>query len=321
LLPLTIITTTRSDAVGPLLHVSPAATAVPPPPDDGSLMEAAGVSAATAQPTPSPSPPPIYITYAVQDGDTVSGLAARYGISTMSILWNNPDLASADSLSLGQQLRLPTSDGIIYDVGSGDTLSDIAARFGVDVQAIVGFPANGLSDANSLAEGETIFIPGGVMPAPVATATPAPIQVNPPAATSVPPPPPASGGGPSDVGTRAVQLARSRIGEPYVPDGAGPDGFDCSGLVFWVYSQLGLDVPRSASEQYNWAAPVARDQMEPGDLVFFEGTTSSGGITHVGIYTGGGGVVMAVDNGDTVREVSLGEDYWTEHFAGAGRPR
>ncbi len=284
-------------------------------------MEAAGLSDETPQPTPSPSPLPICTTYVVQDGDTVSGLAARYGISSATILWNN-DLKSADSLSLGQQLRLPTSDGIIYEVRPDDTLSDIAARFNVDVQAIVGFPANGLADANSLAVNQTIFIPGGVMPAPIATAsaTPEPRPTNPPAATAVPPPAPASGGSSTDLGSRAVELARSRIGSAYSPGGAGPDRFDCSGLVSWVYSQLGIDIPRSAPDQYAWATPVSRDQMERGDLVFFEGTTSSGGITHVGIYAGGDGVIMAVDNGDTVREVSLAEDYWNEHFAAAGRP-
>ena len=56
-------------------------------------------------------------------------------------------------------------------------------------------------------------------------------------------------------------------------------------------------------------------------MVFFENTfPSSDRITHVGIYAGGGGVIMAVDNGDVVREVSLSETYWSEHFAGAGRP-
>ncbi|MGD0115358.1 MAG: NlpC/P60 family protein [Dehalococcoidia bacterium] len=289
-------------------------------------MQAAGLSPATVQPTSQPTlpptPPPIFITYVVQDGDTVSGLASRFGLSSQTILWNN-DLESADSLSLGQQLRLPATDGIIYDVQPGDTLSDIASSFSVDVQAIIAFPANGLSNADSLTVGQTIFIPGGTPPAPVATATPAPPEStpSPPIVTPRPAPVPLPApGDSSDLGAQAVDLARSRIGSPYATDGAGPNTFDCSGLVYWVYSQLGVDVPRSAADQYNWATPVSRDDMEPGDLVFFAGTTSSGGITHVGIYSGGGGVIMATDNGDIVREVSLGEDYWNSHFAAAGRP-
>jgi len=126
---------------------------------------------------------------------------------------------------------------------------------------------------------------------------------------------------PSGIAAPAAELARSRIGAPYVSGTAGPDGFDCSGLVYWVYSQLGLQVPRSTQEQLAWAAPVEMSQLQPGDLVFFENTSSSSDrVSHVGIYVGGGGVVMAVNNGDLVREVPLADPYWSAHFAGAGRP-
>ena len=281
-------------------------------------MAAAGIAAAATEPTPPPPPPPVYVVYTVQDGDTVDGLAARYGISSSSILWNNLDIESADSLVPGQFLRVPMSDGIIYSVGLGDTLSDIADRFGVDVQAIINFSGNNLKSADSIAENQVIFIPNGKMPTPVATATPAPPPTKLPVPTPASPPP---AGNPSGIPARAAELARSRIGAPYVSNAAGPDAFDCSGLVFWVYSQLGLQVPRSAPEQFQWAAPVEQSELEPGDIVFFENTyPSSTRITHVGIYVGGGGVVMAVDNGDIVREVSLSEPYWSAHFAGAGQP-
>jgi cell wall-associated NlpC family hydrolase len=282
------------------------------------MMAAAGVTSPSTQPTPAPAPP-VYIVYTVQDGDTVEGLAAGYGISASSILWSNLELESADLLVPGQYLRVPTSDGIIYDVRLGDTLSDIADRFGVDVQAIIDFSGNNLTSADSIAENQTIFVPNGSMPAPAVTSTPAPQPESP--STSVPAPlptPPAVS--PSGIGAQAVELARSRIGAPYVSGAAGPDGFDCSGLVYWVYSQLGVGVPRSAPEQLAWVAPVEMSELQPGDLVFFANTSGSSGISHVGIYAGGEGVVMAVNNGDTVREVSLAEAYWSAHFAGAGRP-
>ena len=287
-----------------------------------SVTPAAIVSTTTAEPTPEPSPPPVYIIYTVEEGDTVGGLAARFGIASSSILWNNPQLENGDSLALGEYLRIPMSDGIIYDVGPGDTLSDIADRFGVDVQAIINSSGNNLESADSIAENQTIFIPGGIMPAPVATPTstptPAPQAADPPAPAPVPSPPPDR---PSGMLAQAVELARSRIGAPYVSGAAGPNAFDCSGLVFWVYSQLGLDVPRAAPDQFAWATAVEQPEMEPGDLVFFTNTyPSSQWITHVGIYTGGGMVLMAVDNGDIVREVSLAESYWSAHFAAAGRP-
>ncbi len=327
LLPLTIVTTQAIETPTPL-QVQPSVpptpvllllqSPVPGVPAEG-MMAAAGIAAATTEPTPPPPPPSVYIIYTVQDGDTVDGLAARYGISPSSILWNNLDIESADSLVPGQYLRVPMSDGIIYNIGLGDTLGDIADRFGVDVQAIIDFSGNSLKSADSIAEDQVIFIPNGSMPTPVATATPPPPPESPSTPVPVPlPTPPA--GNTSGTPARAADLARSRIGAPYVSGAAGPDGFDCSGLVFWVYSQLGLQVPRSAPEQFQWAAPVEQSELEPGDIVFFENTyPSTTRITHVGIYVGGGGVVMAVDNGDIVREVSLAEPYWSAHFAGAGR--
>jgi len=313
-LPLTNVATQPTETPAPLPSQSP----VPEMPAE-SMMVAAGVAPLSTQPTPPPVPP-VYIVYTVQDGDTVEGLAASYGISASSILWSNLELESADSLVPGQYLRVPTSDGIIYDIRLGDTLGDIADRFGVDVQAIIDFSGNNLKSADSIAENQTIFIPNGIMPAPAVTPTPAPQPESPstPAPAPLPTPPAVS---PSGIGAQAVELARSRIGAPYVPGAAGPDGFDCSGLVFWVYSQLGLEVPRSTQQQLAWAAPVEPSELQPGDLVFFENTSSSSdGVSHVGIYVGGGGVVMAVNNGDIVREVSLAESYWTAHFAGAGRP-
>ena len=77
------------------------------------------------EPTAAPAPV-VYVIYTVQEGDTVAGIASKYSISPMSIIWNNIDLENADMLALGQYLRVPTSDGILYDVRLGDTLLDIA---------------------------------------------------------------------------------------------------------------------------------------------------------------------------------------------------
>jgi cell wall-associated NlpC family hydrolase len=126
---------------------------------------------------------------------------------------------------------------------------------------------------------------------------------------------------PASIPAQAVELARSKIGAPYVWGAEGPDAFDCSGLVLWVYGQLGLQVPRTAQQQFDWATPIDPAQLQPGDLTFFENTyTSSDRITHVGIYVGGGMMVMATTTGDYVREVAMSDAYWSAHFAGAGRP-
>ena len=87
-----------------------------------------------------------------------------------------------------------------------------------------------------------------------------------------------------------VMLARAQIGRPYVWGGASPStSFDCSGLVQWAFGQLGARLPRTAQQQYDASHRVARNDLKPGDLVFFERTyPSHERITHVGIYVGNG---------------------------------
>ena len=79
--------------------------------------------------------------------------------------------------------------------------------------------------------------------------------------------------------------------------GASPAGFDCSGLVMWAYAQVGVSLPHSSYAQYGSGVPVSRDQLEPGDLVFFD---EGGTIGHVGIYAGNGTMVDAPHTGSTV---------------------
>lgn len=126
---------------------------------------------------------------------------------------------------------------------------------------------------------------------------------------------------PASIPARAVALARSRIGAPYVWGAEGPDAFDCSGLVLWIYQQLGLQAPRTAQQQFDWAAPIEPSQLQPGDLVFYENTyPSPERITHVGIYVGNGTMVMAPSSGDFVKQVPVSDPYWSAHFVSAGRP-
>ena len=126
---------------------------------------------------------------------------------------------------------------------------------------------------------------------------------------------------PAGIPAQAVAMARSRLGLPYVWGASGPESFDCSGLTQWVYAQLRISLPRTAQAQYDALVPVAMDALELGDLVFYEYTyPSSDRVTHVGIYEGGGMVVMATQQGAFVEEVELSDPYWAGHFAGAGRP-
>jgi cell wall-associated NlpC family hydrolase len=113
----------------------------------------------------------------------------------------------------------------------------------------------------------------------------------------------------------AAALAASLVGAPYRFGGAAPDGFDCSGLVWYVYRAVGVTVPRTAAEQRNMAAPVEMERLKPGDLVFFQTP-----VDHVGIYLGDGEFVHAPSSGRTVERARLKSPFFLLGFAGAGRP-
>jgi cell wall-associated NlpC family hydrolase len=131
----------------------------------------------------------------------------------------------------------------------------------------------------------------------------------PPPRIGGPPPPPASG-----LGARAVQIAETQLGVPYVWGGASPAGFDCSGLVMWTYAQLGISLPHYTGGQWVAGPHVPYDQLAPGDLVFFEPT-----IGHVGIYIGGGSFIHAPHTGDVVKISSLSDSWYAANYQGAVR--
>ncbi|MFE3444010.1 C40 family peptidase [Nocardia sp. NPDC059180] len=97
------------------------------------------------------------------------------------------------------------------------------------------------------------------------------------------------------LGQSALDAAMSKVGSPYVYGAAGPNAFDCSGLVQWSYRQAGRDVPRTSGAQLASGAPVSMDQLQAGDVVSFYG----GG--HSGIYAGDGNVVHASTAGTPVQ--------------------
>lgn len=118
-----------------------------------------------------------------------------------------------------------------------------------------------------------------------------------------------------------VDAAMATLGAPYVWGGASyaHGGFDCSGLVTWAYSHSGILVPRIAADQHVAAMPVERDDLLPGDLIFFSGTTSDPGVTHVAIYLGKGYMINAPAEGLFVRVESLNTPFWMGHVEGFGR--
>jgi len=118
---------------------------------------------------------------------------------------------------------------------------------------------------------------------------------------------------------RIVEAALAAVGTPYIWGGSDPDeGFDCSGLVQFVYRQAaGIPVPRVARHQKRQGKPVRRTQLREGDLVFFN--TRRNPASHVGIYIGDGRFVHAPSRGSRVRIDSLDDDYWSKRYTGARR--
>jgi len=99
---------------------------------------------------------------------------------------------------------------------------------------------------------------------------------------------------------RAVQFALAQVGKPYVFGAAGPGSYDCSGLTMAAWAQGGVSLPHSAADQYNYGHHVSRDQLQPGDLIFFYQP-----IGHVTIYIGDGMMVSAPTEGENVSVVPV----------------
>jgi cell wall-associated NlpC family hydrolase len=118
-------------------------------------------------------------------------------------------------------------------------------------------------------------------------------------------PPPGKYGG-------VVGIAMQYLGTPYVWGGASPAGFDCSGFVMYVFSQVGVSLPHNAAAQYGYGMPVSRDQLQAGDLVFFNG------LGHNGIYIGGGQFIHSPHTGDVVKISSI-SGWYSSTWVGARR--
>jgi cell wall-associated NlpC family hydrolase len=141
---------------------------------------------------------------------------------------------------------------------------------------------------------------------PTLTASAAPAEAAEPSAPSpLPAAPPSRHGG-------VVGIAMGYLGTPYVYGGASPSGFDCSGFVMYVFSQVGVSLPHNAAAQYGSGTPVDRSQLQPGDLVFFNG------LGHVGIYVGGGSFIHSPHTGDVVKISSM-TGWYASTYVGARR--
>ena len=128
---------------------------------------------------------------------------------------------------------------------------------------------------------------------------------------------------PSTPSTNKVQavidLTHKQLGKPYVWGAEGPNSFDCSGLIYYVYKNAaGITLPRTSSAQYSAGVAVSRSNLKAGDLIF-SSTDGTGNITHVAIYVGDGQMIHAPRNGKNVEKVSINNSYWNKAYVGARR--
>ncbi len=261
-------------------------------------------------------------TYTVTEGDSVSSIADAFGVDIQTIVDAN-GLDEPYVLQPGQRLVIPgghpraapAQPHTTYTVQQGDSLSEIADSFGVSLNAIAS--ANNLSDPSNIQPGQQLTIPGvsrtvvrsKPAPAPVVRApAPAPVAVAKPAAR------PSTGGG-----WNIVSIASRYLGTPYAWGGTSPSGFDCSGFVWYIYRRAGIPIPRDLWGQLQSGTRVSRQNLLPGDIVFFANTYQPG-LSHDGIYIGGGRFINAVDYGIGVAVRSLSDPYWSNRYFGATRP-
>ena len=116
-----------------------------------------------------------------------------------------------------------------------------------------------------------------------------------------------------------VRVAQRYLGTPYVWGGESARGFDCSGFIMRVMRDLGYKaLPHSAAEQFNYGKPISKGLLQPGDIVFFANTYKPG-ISHVGIYLGGGRFIHAANSQVGTIVSNLNSAKWVAHYAGARR--
>jgi cell wall-associated NlpC family hydrolase len=168
-----------------------------------------------------------------------------------------------------------------------------------------------------LAIGSAACATSGAVPRPFPGA---PVATNAPVAPAAPAAPVAPDLTSRRFDGRAVaEFALGFRGVPYRPGGADPAGFDCSGLVQYVFAQYGIEVPRVVEQQYDVGDKIKPSEIKPGDLIFFNTKRRGDDASHVAIAIGKDSFVHAPNSTGVVRVETLASSYWGSRYIGARR--
>jgi len=301
--------------------------------DDGD-QQAASIGGGASLPLEDERAVPSTRTYEVQKGDTLLSIADTFGVDVDTILSSN-GIDDPDTIKPGSELRILPVKGLEYTIQPSETLADISWKYQVDLGLLLDY--NDLNDPDIIHVGSKLVVPGGklraeavaapVVEVPAARAQTgggASVAVPKPAAPAAAPKPAAQPAAPAPQnlvgrgGGTIVANAMKYLGYRYVFGGTSPAGFDCSGFVYYIHNASGAPVGRGMWQQYNGGGHIAISALQPGDTVFFANTYMPG-LSHDGIYIGGGQFIHASDERTGVTISSLWSGYWQAHYVGATR--
>lgn len=245
--------------------------------------------------------------YTVKKGDTLSAISKKHSVPVSEIKEIN-NLRST-RLKPGQKLLLKTDSQKTYTVRKGDTFYRIARRFNIDIDELR--KINGL-ETSLLKPGQKLLLKPEEKDkeikdyGEVASETNIEKETKKVAESEEP-----------DLKGKLVLFAKKLINMPYRFGGTCIFGFDCSGYVQKVYSMIGINLPRSAREQFREGSPIEKEELNIGDLVFFR--TYAPFPSHVGIYLGDNLFIHASSEAKKVTIDSLNAPYYLKRFIGAKR--
>lgn len=285
------------------------------------------VADASAQPASQASEPAANsaptTTYTVKPGDTLWSIARANNTSVDQIKALNN--LTTDNLSLDQKLIVagaapnanPTSSvptdtttTTTYTVKPGDTLWSIARAYDTTVNQIK--VLNNLTNDNLSLEQKLVVAGTAPAASPGTSSGSNANTAGKSANTQV-----ASRSSSTALSGSVLSKAAQYLHTPYVWGGTSPRGFDCSGFVQYVFRQYGYSLPRTAADQASVGKKVSKNDLKPGDLVYF---ASGGSIDHIGIYVGSGKFIHASSpRSGGVIYTSLSESYYAARYAGATR--